>query len=314
MTTAPICLFFSARKSNSGVYLGRMGHTLSVALAQYPPITGVDPVGRLHAQAAEIQRDSTDLELVVFPEIHLCGDCDNAVDSNEWLRSAAEPLDGPRVRALGETAAALGVWLIPGTVPELADAGCVYNTQVVFNPSGNLVASYRKVFPWRPYEAWSSGHEFAVFDMPGTGRAGLSICYDAWFPESTRSVAWLGAEFVVNVVKTIGADRKQERVLAQANAIVNQVFMCSVNAAGPIGTGGSIVCDPEGTVIADLPTAEPGVLRVELDLDAVARVREQGTEGFNRMWSQMAPDDPVIDLPIYQGRIDPTRWQPRGAS
>jgi len=118
-----------------------MGHTLSVALAQYPPITGVDPVGRLHAQAAEIQRDSTDLELVVFPEIHLCGDCDNAVDSNEWLRSAAEPLDGPRVRALGETAAALGVWLIPGTVPELGDAGSVYNTQVVFNPSGNLVAS-----------------------------------------------------------------------------------------------------------------------------------------------------------------------------
>ena len=101
-------------------------------------------------------------------------------------------------------AAALGVWLIPGTVPELGDEGRVYNTQVVFDPSGDLVASYRKVFPWRPYEAWSSGHEFAVFDMAGSGRAGLSICYDAWFPESTRSVAWLGAEFVVNVVKTSG--------------------------------------------------------------------------------------------------------------
>jgi hypothetical protein len=46
----------------------------------------------------------------------------------------------------------------------------------------------------------------------------------------------------------------------------------------------------------------------------VTRVRELGTEGFNRMWSQMAPDDPVIDLPIYQGRIDPAVWQPRGAS
>jgi len=74
------------------------------------------------------------------------------------------------------------------------------------------------------------------------------------------------------------------------------------------------LCDPEGTVIADLPTADPGLIRVEVDLDAVTRVREVGTEGFNRMWSQMAPDDPVIDLPIYQGRIDPTQWQPRGAS
>jgi predicted amidohydrolase len=291
-----------------------MGRTLSVALAQYPPITGAGPVGQLRAQALEVQRESTGLGLIVFPEIHLCGDCDTAADSNEWLRSAAEPLDGPRVRALGEVAAALGVWLIPGTVPELGDGGRVYNTQVVFDPAGHLVASYRKVFPWRPYEAWSSGHEFAVFDMAGTGRAGLSICYDAWFPESTRCVAWLGAEFVVNVVKTIGVDRKQERVLAQANAIVNQVFVLSVNAAGPIGTGGSIVCDPEGTVIGDLPTAEPGVLLVDLDLDAVTRVRELGTEGFNRMWSQMAPDDPVIDLPIYQGRIDPAVWQPRGAS
>jgi predicted amidohydrolase len=291
-----------------------MARTLSVALAQYPPITGADPVGQLHAQAAEIQRESTDLGLLAFPEIHLCGDCDTAANGNEWLRSAAEPLDGPRVRALGEVATALGVWLIPGSVPELGDAGRVYNTQVVFDPSGNLVASYRKVFPWRPYEAWSSGHEFEVFDMPGKGRGGLSICYDAWFPESTRSVAWLGAEFVVNVVKTIGSDRKQERVLAQANAIVNQVFMLSVNAAGPIGAGGSIVCDPEGTVIADLPTTDRGLIRVEVDLDAVTRVREVGTEGFNRMWSQMASDDPVINLPIYQGRIDPTRWQPRGAS
>jgi len=58
----------------------------------------------------------------------------------------------------------------------------------------------------------------------------------------------MGAEFVVKVVKTIGADRKQERVLAQANAIVNQVFVLSVNAAGPVGMGGSIVCGPEGTV------------------------------------------------------------------
>ncbi len=122
----------------------------------------------------------------------------------------------------------------------------MYNTEVVFDPGGTLIAAYRKVFPWRPYEAWASGHEFVVADLPGgIGRAGLSICYDSWFPEATRSVAWMGAEFVVNVVKTIGADRKQERVLAQANAIVNQVFMLSVNAAGPIGTGGSLVCDPE---------------------------------------------------------------------
>jgi predicted amidohydrolase len=289
-----------------------MARPLSAALAQYAPLTGADPIAALHQQAAEMRSATPGLDLVVFPEIHLCGDCDNAVDGNEWLKEAAEPLDGPRMRALSRVAADLGVWLIPGSVPELGADGRVYNTEVVLDPKGDLVASYRKVFPWRPYEAWSSGHEFIVFDMPGIGRGGLSICYDAWFPESTRSVAWMGAEFVVNVVKTIGSDRKQERILAQANAIVNQVFMLSVNAAGPIGAGGSIVSDPEGTVVADLPTAEPGLITLQIDLDDVTRVREVGTEGFNRMWSQMDADDPLIDLPIYSGRIDPTKWEPKG--
>ncbi|WP_422748861.1 carbon-nitrogen hydrolase family protein [Mycobacterium sp. WMMD1722] len=288
-----------------------MSRPLNIALAQYEPLAGPDPVAALGEQAAEIHSGAGDLDLIVFPEIHLLGECDTADDTNAWLKAAAEPLDGPRMRALSEVAGALGVWLIPGSIAELGDDGRVYNTQVVFDPQGALVASYRKVFPWRPYEAWSSGHEFVVFDMPGAGRGGLSICYDAWFPESTRSVAWMGAQFVVNVVKTIGTDRRQERLLAQANAIVNQVFMLSVNAAGPVGTGGSIVSDPEGNIIADLPTAEPGLITVTIDLDEVARVREKGTEGYNRMWSQMAPDDPLIDLPIYGGRIDPTRWEPR---
>ncbi len=99
-----------------------MGRHLAAALAQYPPITGVDPVGQLAAQVAEILGDSARLDLIVFPpEIHLCGDCDAAPpDANDWLRAAAEPLDGPRIRALGEVARQLGGcgW-IPGSVPEL---------------------------------------------------------------------------------------------------------------------------------------------------------------------------------------------------
>jgi predicted amidohydrolase len=132
-----------------------MGHLLAVAvaLAQYPPITGTDPVSQLYTQAAEIRSGSPDLELIVFPEIHLCGDADTAEDANAWLVAAAEPLDGPRMRALSQVAADLKVWLIPGSVPERADDGRTFNTEVVFNPAGELVASSRKVFPWRPYEA-----------------------------------------------------------------------------------------------------------------------------------------------------------------
>ena len=106
-----------------------------------PPIRGADPVGQFRGRVTEIQSNSTDLELVVFPEIHLCGDCDKAVDANDRLRSAAEPLDGPPGAGIGGGAAELGMWLIPGSVPELGDGGRVYDTQVVFDPTGNLVAS-----------------------------------------------------------------------------------------------------------------------------------------------------------------------------
>ena len=62
--------------------MGRHLLAVAVALAQYPPITGTDPVSQLYTQAAEIRSGSPDLELIVFPEIHLCGDADTAEDAN----------------------------------------------------------------------------------------------------------------------------------------------------------------------------------------------------------------------------------------
>ena len=59
---------------------------------------------------------------------------------------------------------------------------------------------------------------------------------------------------ILNLVQTTTPDRAQELVLARANAIVNQVFVVSVNCAGPDGMGRSIVVDPEGAVLAEAPT------------------------------------------------------------
>jgi predicted amidohydrolase len=105
-----------------------------------------------------------------------------------------------------------------------------------------LAASYRKVFPWRPYERW--GGSFVVADMAGFGRVGLSICYDSWFPEVARHLAWMGAEVILNPTLTPTADRAQELVLARAQAITNQVYVVGVNAAAPTARGRSGRADP----------------------------------------------------------------------
>jgi hypothetical protein len=56
------------------------------------------------------------------------------------------------------------------------------------------------------------------------------------------------------------------------------------------------------------------VLTDVLDLDEVSRVREYGTAGLNRMWEQFQAGDAALELPLYEGRIDPDRWRPGSVS
>ena len=198
----------------------------------------------------------------------------------------------------------------PGSVCERGTEGQLFNTQLVLSPEGELAGYYRKIFPWRPFEPYDPGDRFTTVDLPGIGRVGLNICYDAWYPEVSRQLAWMGAEVILNVVKTTTPDRRQELILAKANAIVNQVFMVSVNCAGPTGQGKSIIVDPEGNTLAEAPDDQPQLLTVELDLAAVDRVRTHGTENLNRPWSQFREGEPAVELSVYQGRINPATWTP----
>jgi predicted amidohydrolase len=281
---------------------------LAVSAVQAEPIQMGSDLGDFRAEV--IQRASSS-DLIVYPELHLFGsETWPDAERNDKLRRSAVLLDSDLVSDLSQIARDAGVWLIPGSICERGPEGELFNTALVFSPDGELVARYRKMFPWRPFEPYDAGNTFVVFDIPGTARVGLSICYDAWFPEVSRHLAWMGAEVVVNIVKTTTPDRAQEVVLARANSIVNQTFTVSVNCAGPVGMGQSIVVDPEGAVLAQSFDADPVELTTTIDLEHVTRVREFGTAGSNRMWSQFVPADSPIDLPLYAGRIDPRTWHP----
>lgn len=288
-----------------------MSDTLSLIAAQAPPRLIGEPLSAFAGEVAEALAAHPHARLIVFPELHLFGDGDPDRQRTQALHDAAEPLDGPRVEGLRSIARDAGIWLVPGSVCERGAAGELFNTQLVFSPDGALVSAYRKIFPWRPHEPYVPGSAFATADLGDTARLGLNICYDAWYPETVRQLAWMGAEVIINVVKTTTEDRAQELVLARANAIVNQVFMVSVNCAGPVGRGRSIIVGPEGEVIAESASADPMLLTAELDLSAIARVRECGTAGVNRMWSQFDTGEAPIQLPVYDGRIDPATWNPQ---
>ncbi|MEV8130736.1 carbon-nitrogen hydrolase family protein [Pseudarthrobacter oxydans] len=287
-----------------------MQRILPLIAAQARPRLIGEPVSAFADEVKAALQAQPHSKLVVFPELHLFGDENPDLQRTEILQESAEPLDGPRVKELKQLAKDLNVWLVPGSVCERGPEGQLFNTQLVLSPEGELAGYYRKIFPWRPFEPYDPGDRFTTVDLPGIGRVGLNICYDAWYPEVSRQLAWMGADVILNVVKTTTPDRKQELILAKANAIVNQVFMVSVNCAGPTGQGKSIIVDPEGNTLAEALDDQPQLLTAELDLAAVDRVRTHGTENLNRPWSQFREGEPAVELSVYQGRINPATWTP----
>jgi formamidase len=283
--------------------------SLFVAALQTAGVPG-DPVATLeqferHARALRSNFDG--VQLLLSPELHLMALTslldEATVAPQEEL---AVDIPGELTERLGALACETGLWLIPGSIYErVGDA--VANTAVVLSPAGELVASYRKCFPWEPVEKLVYGTRTVCFDIPDIGRFGLAICHDGAFPEIFRTLAWQGAEAIFQVTFTETSDREAETVIARANAIVNQVAVVNVNAAAPIANGRSIVIDPEGAVRYEAGVGEELVTAV-LDLDQVQRVRERGSFGINKLWEEMDRVGPGLDLPLYGG---PYRPRPR---
>jgi formamidase len=280
--------------------------TLSIAALQTVPVYR-DPAATLDLFAerlAGVKATVPDVQLVLAPELHLSAQPGLLEEQADFPDEVAVPIPGPLTERLGTLAREHRVWLVPGTVFERAGDGRLHNTALAFSPQGELVARYRKVFPWQPHEDCAPGDRFVTFDIPDVGRLGLAICYDGNFPETFRQLAWMGAEVVLQPTLTTTSDRPAELVLARANAIVNQLYVVNVNASTPAALGRSMVVDPEGIVRVEAGVGEELITDV-LDLDAVSRAREQGLAGVSRMWEQFLRAGPAVELPVYGGRIQP---------
>ncbi|GMG87815.1 carbon-nitrogen hydrolase family protein [Biformimicrobium ophioploci] len=209
----------------------------------------------------------------------------------------ARELPSPEEQAFCRTARELGIWLVPGSMYEKCGAH-VFNTTPVINPDGEVVERYRKIYPFLPYEKGvSCGDRFVVFDVPEVGRFGLSICYDIWFPETVRALAWMGAEVILQPTKTDTIDRVDELSMIRANAIMNQCYIVGVNASGAQGVGRSMVAGPEGEIVHEA-SVEEEIIALELDLSRVRHVRERGMKGLGQVLKSFR-DNPVR-FPQYE--------------
>ncbi|MCH8202014.1 MAG: carbon-nitrogen hydrolase family protein, partial [Proteobacteria bacterium] len=190
-----------------------------------------------------------------------------------------------------------GVWLIPGSM-FVREVGRIYNEAIVINPDGDIVARYRKMFPFAPYERdVTGGTEVLVFDVPGVGRFGLSICYDIWFPETTRQLTAMGAEVLLLPVLTATIDRDIELSIARATAAMFQTYIFDINGLSAGGTGRSCVVDPSGTVLYQA-AGNPEIIPIEVDFDMVRRQRAVGLRGLGQTLKSFR--DHRCHFPIYE--------------
>jgi formamidase len=281
-----------------------VSRVLTVLSAQVTPVAW-DPAATLdrfeeHVRVA--RRALPDVDLMIFPELYLTAiDGFTSGGTDDWERRVAEEVPGPLTERVGKIAARAKRWIVAGSICERRGEK-IHNTAIAFSPDGELVAIYRKLFPWRPFEDADPGSEPApVFEIPGKGVVGLMICYDGWFPEVARGLALQGAELIAQPTATTTPDREEEVILARANAIVNQVYVFNPNMVSTFGQGRSIGVDPEGRVLFEASAGEELLVEV-VDLDRVAEVRRRGTRGITRPWQHFLEGPRDVLLEPYRAR------------
>jgi deaminated glutathione amidase len=220
--------------------------------------------------------------LVVLPEVFIWR------GNKKEEGGAAEPIPGPSSIFLADLARELKIYFLAGSIlEEIPGSGKVYNTSLLFDPSGKLLASYRKIHLFdvdlangvslRESDSRAPGADLVVASTE-LGKMGLSVCYDLRFPELYRGLASQGAQVIfVPSAFTAFTGQAHWETLLRARAIENQAY---VIAAGQFGKaaksfethGHSMIIDPWGEILAQRPDGA-GLVTAEIDFDRLNKVR-----------------------------------------
>ncbi|SCU83290.1 LADA_0C10594g1_1 [Lachancea dasiensis] len=233
---------------------------------------------------AKAMQEQPDTKLVVLPE------CFNSVYATSEFRKNAEVItqSSPSVDFLSELAREHKVTLVGGTIPELEPSNnSVYNTCLIFDESGSLIARHRKMhlfdvdipggITFKESDTLTGGNSCTTVDIP-EGKIGLGVCYDMRFPELATVSGRRGAfAMVYPSAFNTTTGPMHWHLLARARSIDNELYtlLCSparVPGSGYQAYGHSLVCDPQGNIIAEAGEGEE-IVYAELDPAAIDRMR-----------------------------------------
>lgn len=242
-----------------------------------------DRAGNIRTACEKIREAANNgIDFAVLPEMFCCP------YQNDCFRPYGEEAGGSAQQALSALAKELGIYIVGGSLPELAD-GNVYNTSYVYDRAGKEIAKHRKAHlfdiqvdggqVFKESDTLSPGNAITTFETE-FGTMGLCICFDLRFEELARCMCLRGARCIfVPAAFNMTTGPAHWELLFRQRAVDNQCFTVGVSPARDeqgsyVAYGNSLAVDPWGIILTRADAAET-TLYADLDLDRIAAVRQQ---------------------------------------
>ncbi|KAM0417103.1 hypothetical protein ACHAPT_012878 [Fusarium lateritium] len=276
---------------NSSKSLAILRKTVKIACIQFA--SGPNKAANLDKARSQVSKAASEgAGIVVLPE------CFNSPYSTAEFENYAEILHpsppqedaSPTYHALSRMAKEANVYLIGGSIPEReAGTSRIYNTSLVFSPSGAFLGSHRKshlfdvefdTMVFRESDVLSSGNKVTIIDLEDYGKIGLGICFDIRFPEPAAIAARSGAFALIypSAFNSTTGPLHWE-LLSRSRALDNQTYVAMCSQSFEPGSsypawGYSMVVDPSGQ-IASSATRDETIVYADLADETLRKCRKQ---------------------------------------
>ena len=240
---------------------------LTIVAEQINPIVGdIKSNSHLIIKKAKHARDKLAADIVVFPELALCGyPPEDLLFRAGFYRRSADALT-EICKALDNVAMVIGY-------PKMID-GKRYNMAAFIN-NGEIIAEYAKrelpnyeVFDEVRY--FSPGTTDCVVDFNGV-KIGILVCEDLWLPQCSHSTAKAGAQIILSPNASPydkNKIRARENMLRE-RATENKIPLVYCNIVGGqdeiVFDGGSMVVDAHGERIQQAAYYKEDSMVIEID-------------------------------------------------